>query len=91
MKAPARKEAVEEVRRFGRERDAIFDKAKASAGSSFAEELNADAVMQEGYLRMLFVRLGTRVVKAMSDEARKAGREHAERLLKTRNIDAKVR
>lgn len=93
MKAAARKEAVEEVRRFGRERDALFDKAKASAGTAFAEELNADAVIRsaEGYLPMLFSRLGARVVKAMMGEAQKAGKAHAERLLKTIDLDAKVR
>lgn len=92
MKAATRKEVVEEVRRFGRERDALFDKAKAEAGPAFAKELNADAVIQSAavYLPMLFVRLGIRVVKSMMAEAQKAGADHAARLLKTINIDAEV-
>lgn len=90
MKAAAKKEVVEEVRRFGRERDALFDKAKAKAKAQFVEALNADAVTRDGYLRALFAKIGARVVKSMVEEARKAGKEHAERLLQTNHFDAEV-
>jgi hypothetical protein len=74
-----------EVRRFAAERDAQFEHARERAATKFKQQFDIDAILQnpEGYLRLLFTKAGLEVVKEMVDTAKKAGKDHAERLQQT--------
>lgn len=82
----------EEARRFAKARDANFDKAASEAEAAFKKEFNVKAILQspDKYLPLLFIKLGSQVVKKMIGKAKETGKEHAERLVKTRNSDAEV-
>jgi Na+/H+-translocating membrane pyrophosphatase len=71
----AKREVVEEVRRFAKDRDDLFERTRTNPTS---------------YLKVLFTRAGASVVKEMMVEAEKAGKAHAERLQQTNNRSAVV-
>jgi hypothetical protein len=85
-----KKQVVEEVDRFAIERDAIYERTRAKAVRLFRDEFDADALLKdpEKYIKTLFVKLGSRVIKEMIPMARKAGRDHAERLQSVEHFDA---
>lgn len=81
------------AREFAKKRDANFEKARSAAGAAFTREFNPEAVLAspDKYLKYLFVKIGSKVVKDMIPQAKKTGKEYAERLVTTRNSDAEVR
>jgi hypothetical protein len=83
----AKREVVEEVRRFAKDRDDLFERTRTKAGAAFQRTFDVDALLQNptSYLKVLFTRAGASVVKEMMAEAEKAGKAHAERLQQTNN------
>jgi hypothetical protein len=73
---------LDEVKRFGKERDAIFDRTKKIAESEIKRSLIVDDILSspESTLKKLFASVGLRVVRQMMADAKKAGTDHAERL-----------
>jgi hypothetical protein len=82
-KVTKRAAAVEEVRRFAKERDVLFDRAREHASGMMAAGWNVDALMgsPRAYLRARFSTLGHRVIRDLEAEARRVGSEHAEKLV----------
>lgn len=72
----------EEARRFAKERDANFEKARDSASAAFGKEFKPEAVLAapDQYLKLLFVKLGAKIVKEMMPKAKETGKEHAAKL-----------
>ena len=82
-KVTKRAAAVEEVRRFAKERDVLFDRAREHASGMMAAGWNVDVLMgsPRAYLRARFSTLGHRVIRDLEAEARRVGSEHAEKLV----------
>ena len=85
--ATAKKEVIEEVKRFAKDRDDLFERTRTKAGVEFQRGFDLDALLRNptSYLKILFARAGASVVKEMMGEAEKAGKAHAERLQQTNN------
>ena len=83
------KEAAKE---FAKERDANFDKARSEAEAVFAKEFKPDAAMAapNQYLKLLFVKMGSKIVKEMMPAAKKAGKAYASRLGQAEHKDTEV-
>ena len=77
----AKAAAVQEVRRFAKERDALFDKAKEHATGIMAKGWSVDELLKNPrrYLQMRFSALGREVVRELEPEARRVGGEHGDR------------
>jgi hypothetical protein len=80
--AKAKESAVMEVRRFAKQRDEQFDRAKRSAGNVLAVGWNTKALMRnpKKYLKEKFAKDGLAVVRELLPDARALGRDHAEKL-----------
>ena len=83
------KEAAKE---FAKVRNANFDKTKSAAESAFMKEFKPDAVMAapNQYLKLLFVKMGSKIVKEMMPAAKKAGKAYASRLGQAEHKDTEV-
>jgi hypothetical protein len=64
---------------FAKKRDENFEKARDAAGAAFAKEFKPEAVLAspDKYLKYLFVKIGSKVVKDMIPQAKKIGKEYA--------------
>ncbi len=82
----------EAAKQFAKKRDANFDKAKGEAETAFLREFKPDAVMAspDQYLKLLFVKMGSKIVKSLIPEAKKAGKEYAARLGQAEHQDTEV-
>jgi hypothetical protein len=80
------------AREFAKKRDANFEKARSAAGAAFTREFNPEAVLAspDKYLKYLFVKIGSKVVKDMIPQAKKTGKEYASGLGQTKPKEPKV-
>ncbi len=82
----------DEAKRFAKARDANFEQAKGKAGAAFKREFKPEAVLASPnqYLKLLFVKIGSRVVKEMMPKAKETGKEHAARLGQAKHQEPEV-
>lgn len=88
--AKVNKTVVEEVRRFAKDRDEMFERTRTRAGAEFQSAFDLEALLRNPtlYLKILFTHSGASVVKRMMTEAEKVGKAHAERLQSINNRNA---
>jgi hypothetical protein len=82
VKSSERAGIVKAMQRFAEERDTLFEQARDDAKARLAKEFNIESYFAnpDKYLGLLFVKIGTEIVKGMFPMARRIGKENANRL-----------
>lgn len=77
---PKTKEEIKaEANHFAGRRDELFDKTAEKAAAAFQRVFDINAFMQhrEIYLKLLFVKVGSDIVREMVPEAQRIGKDYA--------------